>query len=652
MWLGSKRWVLGMGFGLVAALGLAGCGGGSDSDGTSTAQQASNVATALERVEPMTRSVAKSLEATSLKARPAWSPAARAIALGEVSQAKLASEVPLLTLNGAPRKIGFGRDIAQAASTAGTAARLDWQTRADGRRAAALSITSSQAMAVRLGVLVRSLPETATLRVYAQGATVAYETSGAEILATLQRNQAAGDTSDAARTYWAPAVDGAEATLEIELPAGIDPAKVEIAVPRLSHLFAAPASDPAASTVNLAKIGEAARCEIDVSCTSGYTSESNAVAKMNFVEGNATYQCSGTLLNDRAGSGTPYFLSANHCVSTQAVASTLQTFWFYRSASCNALVLDPAYKTLAGGAVLLYASTNTDTSFMRLNSLPPAGAVYAGWSVTPPAVSTSVFGLHFPEGDLQKISTGRVSSFQNCTPLSDGTESFSCSAGSQSTGNFLDTLFTSGSTESGSSGSPLFQTVGSTRYVVGQLYGGTASCRNTGGSNIYGRFDVAYNASLKQWLATSSARSPVYRFYNATTQAHFFTISAAERDFVIANNKQFAYEASVFYAYTTAGAGLSPVYRFYNATSGAHFYTIDQAERDFVIQNYKQFAYEGPVWYAQTGDGNGATALYRFFRSTNSAHFYSASAAERDYVRANLPEYSYEGVAYYIWSAP
>ncbi len=45
---------------------------------------------------------------------------------------------------------------------------------------------------------------------------------------------------------------------------------------------------------------------------------------------------------------------------------------------------------------------------------------------------------------------------------------------------------------------------------------------------------------------------------------------------------------------------LAPIYRFYNPTSGAHFYTISAAERDFLVQNNRSFAYEGPVYYTWT----------------------------------------------------
>ena len=99
---------------------------------------------------------------------------------------------------------------------------------------------------------------------------------------------------------------------------------------------------------------------------------------------------------------------------------------------------------------------------------------------------------------------------------------------------------------------------------------------------------------------SSTGKDPVFRFYNATSGAHFYSGTAAERDFVIANYPQFQYETISWYAQNATGNGASPMYRFYNAKSGAHFYTISAGERDFVIQTYKDFQYEGPVYYAWT----------------------------------------------------
>ncbi len=493
----------------LSALALASCGGGgggSDAPAPAPAPApvpapvacvpaATQTPTAVDHVEALARSATLVSDGGTAKARQLLAPRARQVALAKVTSAKMAAETIPSGLRGAPLKVGFARSLPDTAAT------LDWQTLADGRRAASISITSPSAKAVRLGLLVRSLPADATVRVYAQNATTAFELPASEILQALKNNAAAGASGDAARTYWTPAVGGAEVTLEVALPAGVDTAQVDIAVPQLSHLFLLPKYDGTTSAEVTAKIGEAGSCEIDAACDSAYQAESNAVARIIFVDRGTAYQCTGTLLNDNLNSGTPYLLTANHCISTQAAASTLQSYWFYRAPSCGAGTLSASSTTRTGGAALLYASATTDTSFLRLNTAPPAGAVFAGWSVNAPPLTAAVGTLHHPEGDLLKLSTGTVKSYQNCTPSASG---MTCTTTQQSNSNFLDTLFTNGSTEEGSSGAALFRTIGSTRYVVGQLYGGDSSCSVRAGSNIYGRFDAAYNTSLKQWLAATT----------------------------------------------------------------------------------------------------------------------------------------------------
>ncbi|APW40767.1 hypothetical protein RD110_17425 [Rhodoferax koreense] len=509
-------WLLGS----VAALVLSACGGGSGggssdtsasggstggatggSTGGSCVAASTQVPSAVDRVEARARSLtlASSGDVSPMKAREVQSPRARLVALAEVAPAKLAAETTSSGLRGAPRKIGFARSLPDTT--------LDWQTLADGRRAASISISSPSAQGLRLGLLVRSLPADATVRVYAQSASTGFELPASEILQALKANAAGGASGDTANTYWLPAVLGAEATVEVSLPAGADTAKVDVAVPQLSHLFALPdGTDAAGDTAGAgitAKIGEAGSCEIDAACNTDYQAESNAVARIVFVQGGSAFQCTGTLLNDNLNSGTPYLITANHCISTQASASSLQSYWFYRAPSCGAGTLNPAATLRTGGATLLYASASTDTSFMRLNEAPPSGAVFAGWSVSAPALAATVGTLHHPEGDLLKLSTGTVKSYQNCS-LSSGGTSLTCTGTAQSNSGFLDALLTSGSTEEGSSGAALFQTIGTSRYVIGQLYGGSSSCSLRSGSNIYGRFDAAYNAALKQWLAATT----------------------------------------------------------------------------------------------------------------------------------------------------
>lgn len=509
----NKRvWLLGSM--AAAAVGLAACGGGggggtADSGatggtgtgttggtgGTGGACVAASQQTpvAVTQVGVLARSAAVGVptgDVGSLKARGSLAPRARQIALAEVTPAKLAAETSQTGLGGGARKVGFARNL----PTAG----LDWQTLADGRQAASLSVTSPSAKALRLGLLVRSLPANAIVRVYAQGASQGFELAGADILSTLKATAAAGATGDAARTYWAPAVNGAEVTVEVSLPAGADAAKVDVAVPQLSHIFSLPTPDDGATATVNRKIGEAGACEVDAACDANFQAESNAVARIVFVEQGSAFQCTGTLLNDQLNSGTPYLLTANHCISTQAAAASLQSYWFYRAPTCGAGTLNPAATMRSGGATLLYASANTDTSFLRLNTPAPAGATFAGWAVAAPPPGAPVGTLHHPDGDLLKLSQGTVKSYQNCSVTSTG---LTCSTSTDGSGSFYDAVFTTGSTEEGSSGAALFQTVGGSRYVVGTLYGGSSSCSARSGSNIYGRFDAAFNGALKQWLA-------------------------------------------------------------------------------------------------------------------------------------------------------
>ena len=478
----------------LAALLLAGCGGG-DATGPGQPQGAA------------LRAPGVSMRRGSAAQTPQV-PTAQRRAVAGGGRVALEALVPVGPLRapraGEPRRTGYGRDVPHTDTPAKTAAQLAWRPLAGGGLAGQITFTSPKALGVRLGLLVRRLPAEATLRFYALSSPATLEVPAREVLAVLERNRAAGDGSAAGGLYWSPQVDGDSITMEVELPAGVPGGAVAVAVPRVWHLCREPLAT--AGPDRPLALGESAACEADVSCHP-WSAESNAVARMSFVGSDGgSYWCSGTLLNDRASSGTPYFLTANHCISRQAVASTLETNWFFRSSACNSGTLQPGTRTLRGGATLLWASAATDTAFLRLAGTPPPGVTYAAWSPETVALGTDVAGLHHPRGDLQKISLGSVTAYGACR-ITDGSGNFSCSQAAQSTGEFLNVRNTLGTTEGGSSGSALFRSIGASRYVVGQLYGGNSSCSDVAGSNYYGRFDVAYNAALHQWLDGSAGMS-------------------------------------------------------------------------------------------------------------------------------------------------
>ena len=481
---------------VVAALGLAACGGGG---GASTPEPAAAFVLASDRIEPFDPALGPSAKAlAAAPPAPLPVPAAASVRLTPLA----ASALPLPKQGaaslgkGARQQIGVPRAVDATATAAALRAQLQWHATGHGTQRAALRFEAQGAHGVRLGLRVRALPPSTVLRFYGQDGAQVFEVPGDEVLRTLARNQQAGAQGEAARTYWSPDLGGAATTLELELPADADLQRLDLAVPRLSHFFVSPDQGDASS---LAKVGEAGSCNVDVTCRPEYSAESRSVARMLFVEDDGlSYVCTGTLLNDARSSATPYFLTAHHCMATQSAASSLSTEWFYRASACNSGQPYAGAVRLHGGARLLYSEAATDTAFLRLQAPPPAGAVFAGSYFGAVHEGEGVASIHHPGGDLQKLNEGTVRRFENCTLNA-------CTASTAQAGRFLTVGWSSGTSEGGSSGAGLFLPIGSRRYIAGQLLGGTASCQNPGGDDRYGRFDLAFYSALKTWLVPEAA---------------------------------------------------------------------------------------------------------------------------------------------------
>ena len=142
----------------------------------------------------------------------------------------------------------------------------------------------------------------------------------------------------------------------------------------------------------------------------------------------------------------------------------------------------------------------------------------------------------------------------------------------------------------------------------------------------------------------SAADLTVYRFYNATSGAHFYTASVSERDQIRAQAGAFVYEGPAFQASGQGGVNLSPVYRFFNTATGVHFYSISESEKNHIQQTLPQFRLEGVAYYASQVATEGYRPLYRAYVPVKGFHFYSVNAAET----SGLAQYQPEGVAYYV----
>lgn len=369
--------------------------------------------------------------------------------------------------HGQPLQIGFARNVAQPTVNLN---RLDWQVADDGTRVATLKITSAGAVSLRAALQLKGVgpgrPEGVTLRFAGDDGRV-FEQSGADF---------AGSEAG-----WSPTVEGATLLVEIALPAGQYPENFTLKIPQLSHLDIAPTAS--ASDMLRIAIGESDSCQNDVLCRSspstGFTNAAKAVARMVFTQSGGSYLCTGTLLNNNNSPKRALFWTAAHCISTQTVANTLQTYWFYDAATCNGSTVSSSAVTLSGGAYLRHANTTRDTALLELKSTPPSGAFYAGWnSAAIAATGTAIEGIHHPSGDVKKYSLGSV------TGLSTSIDGKSP---------LYRVVWTDGTTEGGSSGSALFTTASGNYQLRGGLYGGYSYCSAQSDPDYYSRFSDVYS---------------------------------------------------------------------------------------------------------------------------------------------------------------
>ena len=187
--------------------------------------------------------------------------------------------------------------------------------------------------------------------------------------------------------------------------------------------------------------------------------------------------CTGQLINNCANDGTPYFLTANHCLGGN-------NSWVFRfnwnSPTCTPTTNAPTNQTVSG-STLKASSAGSDVALLQLNSTPPAGynVYYTGWDkgTTPPTASTCI---HHPDGDIKKIS------FDTNPATNANFGGAAC---------WRIATWEDGTTEPGSSGSGLWNQNG---LLIGQLYGGVASCSNNV-DDYFGRFSTSY-PTLQTWL--------------------------------------------------------------------------------------------------------------------------------------------------------
>ena len=282
-------------------------------------------------------------------------------------------------------------------------------------------------------------------------------------------------------------------------------------------------------------------CMSDVLC--GISANNENIRSTVLLIINGVSGCTGTLVNNTKNDETPYLITATHCLNIHTSVSqkmdyyiersgTIVTFFNYQRSICNSTMRGIESQTIAGSTALAILEKK-DIALLRLNETPPDYyyPYYSGWNIDPNGGSSPYTSVHHPNKTLKKsgIFNGNLSlvtsPFPNFAPQS----------------HWKISAWSSGATDGGSSGSPLFDASG---LLVGGLSGGSSACigRNNNNESDYffslsngWEYGVQDSVNLKRWLDSENKGitqlsgldpfkdNPMTRLSNADYNANYVT---------------------------------------------------------------------------------------------------------------------------------
>ena len=223
-----------------------------------------------------------------------------------------------------------------------------------------------------------------------------------QVQPSLFENQAESRHTPVVATdrHWSPSATGSTIGFEVRVPNESARDQISLIVTKLAHRFShgfssysGQSSTFSSQFPDTAFPMDLSACENEfAACNTGSYSEeaANATALLTFENG-GTFTCTGTLISDVAPGTQHYFLTAEHCISSDTVAGTVEVDWFFQRAACASATLDSRHTTTRGGADLVDAwgsSDTSDISLINLKTAPPSGAHYAGVNTASSAYST------------------------------------------------------------------------------------------------------------------------------------------------------------------------------------------------------------------------------------------------------------------------
>ncbi len=375
---------------------------------------------------------------------------------------------------GGPYKFGYAIDVNFGISNSGT-----WDTLLNGDKIWRLNIHSQDAFSINLIYDDFWMPEGSQFFVY-----------------NFEKDQILGAFTEmnnkADSTFATFLTKGDITTLEYYEPAGVTGSRINIT--KVIHGYS-----------DFLELGNSAYCQVDINCPEGDESciEKHSVVRIWVpLPDNAYGFCSGVLISNVKENLTPYILTADHCLfpySEDLLSSLLFQFQYWNPI-CNEDPPNPnvGYIFEFNASEFDYIRSpwtrDLDMGLLRISDDPfPSGygITYAGWnaSLGEENIPPNTTSIHHPIADVMKISidynepiiTTRISPL---APWEDG---------------FWMTDFDIGTSEPGSSGSPLFD---DNKRIIGSLSGPyhweemdeySDLCVDPFRKILFGRFDLFFD---------------------------------------------------------------------------------------------------------------------------------------------------------------
>jgi len=346
-----------------------------------------------------------------------------------------------------------------------------------------LRITSPGALSLNLGFTTYRMPEGGRLMVYAAD------------MGEVLRPFTAADNAEHGE-LWTPVVLSDDIVIEATVPTKAVPAlaltltSVNVGYRGFGELLSrAPGS-----------------CNIDVICPQGDRWRDD-IRSVGVISTGGSLFCTGFMVNNTSSNGVPYFMTARHCGVTSSNAASLVVYWNYQSPVCGQLS-GGSLSSSQTGSYFRASYSNSDFTLVELDEDPnPSwGVTFAGWDRTG-AVAATATAIHHPDTGVKCIS------FEN-DPTQITSYLGTSSPGDGSHVRVVD--WDEGTTEPGSSGSPLFD---QNHRVIGQLHGGYAACGNNS-SDWYGSFSLSWTGGgtsstrLSNWLDPASTGATTTDLYD------------------------------------------------------------------------------------------------------------------------------------------